>query len=124
MNTAPVLGNARRTSAPLEEGLMTGGLRDWLGTAATLLGGLALVLAVFSVVQSGANRDLQETASANQAQLQKAQTLATIDNNLVQLLAKAAAEGNDSDIRALLARNGVTFRTRSADPAPLAAPTN
>ena len=101
---------------------MTGGVRDRLGMAATLLGGLALVLAVVSVVQSGANQDLQETASANQAQLQKAQTLATVDNNLVQLLAKAAAEGNDSDIRALLAQNGVTFRTRPASAAPTAAP--
>lgn len=103
---------------------MSGSSRDRLGLATAMLGGFALVLAVVSVVEAGANQDLQETAAANQVQLQKSQTLTSVDNNLVQLLAKAAAESNDSDIRALLARNGVTFRTRAADPAPAATPAN
>ena len=97
---------------------MTGLSRDRLGLAATLSGGVALILAVVSVVQTGTNQDLQATASAHQAQLQKAQTLVTVDTNLVQLLAKAAADSNDSDIRGLLARNGVTFRARPVDTPP------
>lgn len=103
---------------------MAGKSFDRLGLTAAVLGGFALILAVVSVVQGQTNQELQETVSANQTQLQKAQTLTAVDNNLVQLLAKAAAEGNDSDIRALLARNGVTFRTRAATAAPPATPPN
>ncbi len=104
--------------------MMAGSSRDRLGWATALLGGFALALAVVSVVQSAANQDLQQSATAAQAQLQKTQTLSALDNNLVQLLAKTAAEGNDSDIRALLARNGITFRTRPADAAVPAPPAN
>jgi len=124
--SAVTLPGSVRAAAPasMEKIMTTGSSRDRLGWASTLLGGFALVLAVVSVVQSGANRDLQQSATAAQAQLQKTQTLSALDNNLVQLLAKTAAEGNDSDIRALLAQNGITFRTRPADAAPPAPPAN
>jgi hypothetical protein len=85
-----------------------------LSVASAVLGALALVLAVATVAQSEANSDLQVIATQGQAQLAKAQALTTLDNNLVQLLAKAAAENNDNEIRTLLARNGVTFHTGSA----------
>ena len=93
-------------------------VNDRLGLVSALIGALALVLAVVTVVQSSANADLQVTAAQQQAQLAKAQALATLDNNLVQMLAKAAAEQNDGDIRGLLARNGVTFRTSPGDAVP------
>lgn len=93
-------------------------VNDRLGLVSALIGALALLLAVVTVIQSSANADLQVTAAQQQAQLAKAQALTTLDNNLVQMLAKAAAEQSDSDIRGLLARNGVTFRTSPGDAVP------
>ena len=93
-------------------------INDRLGLVSAAMGALALVLAVVTVIQSGTNADLQVIAAQGQAQLAKAQALTTLDNNLVQLLAKAAAEQNDSDIRGLLARNGVTFRTSPSAATP------
>lgn len=58
----------------------------------------------------------------NQAKLTKGQTLANVDNSLVQLLAKAVTEKNDADIRALLLRNGVTVNAAAPGAAAPAAP--
>lgn len=77
------------------------------------LGLLALILALANLVQGYYNRKLQDDVVSGQAQLGKAQTLANVNNSLVQLLAKAAAENNDNDIRDLLARNGVTFKANA-----------
>jgi hypothetical protein len=88
---------------------------------AVLLGALVLILAIASVVQSARNRTLQTQVSEGQVKLAKAQTLANLDNSLVQLMAKAAAEKNDGALRDLLARNGVTFKAPLA-PAPDAEP--
>jgi cell division protein FtsB len=86
---------------------------------AILLGALALILAVVVVVQSASNRALQQKIATGQAKLAQAQTMANLDNSLVQLMAKAAADRNDSALRNLLARNGVTFKT---PPVPAAQP--
>lgn len=73
------------------------------------LSAVVLVLAVAMVFASAQNRSLQDKVNAERADLVKAQTLASLDNSLVQLLAKTAAEKNDGALQALLARNGVTF---------------
>jgi hypothetical protein len=89
------------------------------GLASTALGGLALVLALATAWQSNSNQALQKQVVDGQAQLAKAQTLANLDNSLVQLLAKAAVDNNDPALRDLLARNGVTFKANAApQPAP------
>jgi hypothetical protein len=88
-------------------------------SVALLLGALALVLAVLTVVQSGRNRSLQKQLGDGQAKLTKAQAIANLDNSLIQLMAKAASDKNDGAIRDLLARNGVTFKSAPA-PAPKA----
>lgn len=87
-------------------------LRDGLGI-------LALVLAVLNVAGAQRNRDLQAQVNTTQAALQRGQAFANVNNSLIQLLAKAAAERNDPAIRELLARNGVTFKVA---PAPATAP--
>lgn len=85
---------------------------------AVLLGALALLLAIVSVVQSARNRMLQAEVTEGQVKLAKAQTMANLDNSLVQLMAKTAADKNDSALRDLLARNGVTFKTPPAPKPP------
>ena len=85
----------------------------WIGT---LLGSLALILAVMGAIQAYANRELQEQAAATQTKLAKAQTFANLDNSLIQLLAKTAADTHDAELRDLLAKNGITFQARPSGP--------
>ncbi|MBV8593380.1 MAG: hypothetical protein JOZ27_03650 [Caulobacteraceae bacterium] len=77
------------------------------------MGGLALLLAIGTVVQADANRKLQKEATTGQAQIAKAQTFANVDNAVIQLTAKSAADNNDPALRDLLARNGVIFHVAS-----------
>ncbi len=88
--------------------------RSRFDSVAVLLGALALMLAIVTVVQSARNRMLQAEVAEGQAKLAKAQTMANLDNSLVQLMAKTAADKNDGAIRDLLARNGVTFKAPPA----------
>lgn len=83
----------------------------------TLLGGGVLLLALVDSVGAQMNRSLQSDVGALQTQLARSRTFLQVDNALVQLLARTAAEKDDGAIRALLARNGVTFRKGDV-PAP------
>lgn len=78
--------------------------------------GLALALALVTAWQSWSNRSLQAELTAGQEQLTRAQTLASLDNNLIQLMAKAAVENNDGAMRDLLGRNGVTLKAGATPP--------
>lgn len=78
------------------------------------LGALALLLAVATVVLSSGNRNLQATLSEGQSKVARMQTLANLNNSLIQMLAKAAADNNDKNIRQLLANNGITYNVNSA----------
>lgn len=78
------------------------------------LGALALILALLNVIGAQRNRTLQAEVDTAQASLQRAQAFVNVNNGLIQLLAKAAAERNDPAIRDLLARNGVTFKLSAA----------
>lgn len=89
-----------------------------MGLAEIILGGLALVLALATVWQSYSNRTLQEQVTKDQAQLVRAQTLANLDNSLIQLMAKAAVDNGDTAMRDLLARNGVTVNAKAAASPP------
>jgi hypothetical protein len=94
--------------------------RNWLAWLRDGLGVLALFLALLNVAGAQRNRNLQGKVDTAQAALQRGQAFANVNNSLIQLLAKAAAERNDTAIRNLLARNGVTFKL-SAAPAGAAA---
>ena len=97
--------------------------RDWPRLVRTAIGVLALVLAVFNVAGAQRNRGLQKEVDATRVELAKSQAFANVNNTLIQLLAKAAAEKNDAALRELLARNGVTFSVKPPPTAPaLAAP--
>ena len=87
-----------------------------LALAGAILGGLALILAVFVLFQASSNRSLQHQLADGQAQMTKAQTLVNLDNSLVQLMVKTAVDTNDTALRELLAANGVTFKPGTAAP--------
>lgn len=92
------------------------GWATWLRDGLALL---ALVLALLLTVEGIQTRSLQDRVNAGRADLIRAQTLATVDGGVIQLLAKTSVEKNDPELSALLARNGVTLRTRPATaPAP------
>jgi len=95
---------------------------EWVAWLRNALAVLALVLAVVVAVESALNRAAQDKVNAGRAELARAQTFANLDNGLVQLLAKTAAERRDAQIQGLLARNGVTYRIEpkpaGASPAP------
>jgi hypothetical protein len=75
-----------------------------------VLGGIALVLAVTTVILSAGNRDLQQKLTDGQAKVARVQALSNLDNNLIQLLAKSAMDNKDDALRQLLESNGVTFK--------------
>ena len=75
-----------------------------------VLGIVAVLLAIVLVVTGGMNRSLQARVAAGQAKIANAQAAANVNNNLIRMLAKSAAENNDAQLRTLLARNGITFQ--------------
>ena len=75
----------------------------------TIGGGLLLVLVVLCVVVGAYNRGLQDRVNAGQARLANAQTEANLDNTLIQLLVKSAAEHDDAGIKSLLSANGISY---------------
>jgi len=83
------------------------------------LGALALVLTLASVVMMERNRGIQQEVAERQQLIAKAQTFATINNSLIQLLARTAAGSKDQALSDLLSRNGITF---SLSPAAATAP--
>jgi hypothetical protein len=100
----------RDDRAEAEESVRTPMLNQrWVSWLANGLSAVVLVLAMVLVFSSMQVRALQDKVSAGRADLAKLQTLAGLDNSLVQLLAKTAAEKNDGALQALLARNGITF---------------
>ena len=84
------------------------------------LGGVAVLLAGLSVAGAERNRAAATANDSQRAALARTQQFAQVDTALVQLLAKAAVERNDSALRALLAVNGVTFQVNAPAVAPAA----
>ena len=74
------------------------------------LGAIALLAALVLVVTSMLNRSLQAQVAAGQAKIANAQAAANVNNGLIRLLAKSAAETGDPQIRTLLAQNGITYQ--------------
>lgn len=98
--------------------------RGWTGWLRDGLALLALMLAIFIVFEGSQNRTLQDRVEAGHAALVRGQTFANLDNSLIQVVAKTAADKNDAELRALLAQNGVTFRLQpAAAPTPKTGPT-
>lgn len=89
------------------------------GIGALVLGALALLLALVTLWEARGSRELQHQVADAQQKAAKAQTMANLDNTLVQMLARAAIDNNDPAIRALLERNGVQLKAGAPSaPAP------
>lgn len=89
-----------------------------------ILGAVSILAAIVLVVMGAMNRSLQTDIAAGQAKLATVQASANVNNTLIRLLAKSAAETGDPQIRALLARNGITYQSAPTAGAPTPAPVN
>lgn len=85
---------------------------------------VALILAIAVTVQTVRQRSLQSDIEANAELLQNGQTLANLNNSLIQIIVQKAVETDDEQLKALLAENGISYRqqAQAAAPAGPAAP--
>ena len=90
----------------------------WAAWLRNGLAGLALILALASVVLSVEIRGFQDHVEGQRADLMKAQALMQVDTSVIQLLARTAVEKNDPQIRSLLGTVGVTIGTQPPAAAP------
>jgi hypothetical protein len=91
------------------------------------LGAVTAVLAVAAVVASSvafyeveSTRSLATEVDTRAAELASGQVLRQVDGLMIQMLAEASASSNDTALRDMLARNGVSFKVN----APAAQPAN
>lgn len=85
----------------------------WLGQLAALLAFVALALAVWSAVLGVENRALGKTVGEQQNMVARARSIAQVDNALIQLISRTAAQTDDAELAALLTKNGVSFQEQS-----------
>jgi hypothetical protein len=81
-----------------------------LGFAEALAGLTALILAAACSLTEQHNRSLEAHFRDNQAQLNKSETLAVLNGNLVRLVGKVAIDRHDAALSDLLARNGIKLQ--------------
>jgi hypothetical protein len=81
---------------------------------AMVLSALALVLLVANVCVINGNRSLQVQISQNGAAINNSQNLSQLNQALVQALAQASVENDDSNIRDLLSSQGITIKPKAA----------
>ena len=93
----------------------------WLAWAPTVVGAAVLLLVVLNIVLFNNNVELQREANARQQQINGAIRLGGINSQLIQMLATASARDNDAEIRAMLAKHGITYSVNPSQ-APAAAP--
>lgn len=70
---------------------------------------LSLLLLITNIALINSNRSLQDNATQRQAEINKATSLANINQSLVQALAEAAVTNGDTAAKDLLAGQGITI---------------
>ena len=78
--------------------------------AAVAFGALALVLLVLNVSFINGNRAMQDEVNQRQLVINRGQTLSQVNQNLVQALANVAVKDSDTQVRDLLAAQGITLK--------------
>src|ERR1700722_4887414 len=81
--------------------------------ASVALGALALVLLVLNVSFINGNRALQDEVNQRQAAINRGGTLSQVNQGLVQALANSSVKDDDSQIRDLLAAQGITVKANA-----------
>ena len=81
---------------------------------ATFVSAVALILLVINVTLALGNRSLQAEVSSRQATLNAGQGYSQLNQSLVQALAEASVKSGDSQIRGLLASQGITVTVNAA----------
>jgi len=84
---------------------------------ATFFSAIALILLITNIVLALGNRSLQAEVSARQATLNSGQGYSQLNQSLVQALAEASVKSGDSQIRGLLASQGITVKVNAPDAA-------
>ena len=79
-----------------------------------ILSALSLVLIVVNISLSNANRTLQADVAQRQQAVTSGQTLSQLNQGLVQAMAEAAYKNNNTQLRDLLATQGITLKTDAA----------
>ncbi len=72
-----------------------------------VLSGLALLLFVMDIGLISGNRNLQTEIAQRQGVIENAARLTPLNQNLAQALAEASVKNNDTEIRDLLAAQGI-----------------
>ena len=75
----------------------------------TGIGVLALVLVILNIVTAMTNADLRKEVNERQQYINQSVKLSRLHNQLVQGLAKLAAQSGDEALRAVLAKHGIRF---------------
>jgi hypothetical protein len=100
--------------------------------ACVIFGVLSLVLLIANVALVNSNRHTQDSANQRQADINKGTSLAQLNQGLIQALAEAAVNNNDTAVKDLLAAQGITInpantagskpKAEAAPPTPAPAP--
>lgn len=101
------------------------GLKTWQFATLSGLAGLAILLWLAGLGLGSGIQTLQRQANENQLLLNQGERINQLNGQLAQALATAAVQTGDSEIRALLAENGISFTfTPGAAAAPAETPEN
>lgn len=90
---------------------MNGKLTYGLGL---ILGILSLVTLFANMALISSNRHVQDNINQRQAEINKGNSLNSLNQGLVQALAEAAINGHDSAAKDLLAAQGITVQENKA----------
>ena len=90
--------------------------------ASVILSAFALVLLVVNITVANANRAKQQELAQGQSKIASGQTLAQLNQGLVQAIAEASLKNNDLQLRDLLTMQGITLKAEQAPKAPESAP--
>jgi predicted Holliday junction resolvase-like endonuclease len=79
----------------------------------TVLSSAVLVLAVANYFLVGSNRSLQREVNSRQRYIAQTSRIDRLNREMIQALANISAKSGDSQIRKMLAVQGITFTTNS-----------
>jgi len=81
--------------------------------ASIVLGAFALVLLVINVSLINGNRHMQDEINQRQSVINGGVTLSQVNKGLVQALADVSVKNGDTEVRDLLAAQGITIKPNS-----------